>query len=67
MHNRAYNPPFTRRQPTKRTSSSVHRLASAWAKIRDEIACEHRSILARHPVSPRIRPSLAAAIGTVLR
>jgi hypothetical protein len=59
-----YNAPPFRRQAPKRTR--LHRLAEAWARLREEISSEHKSIETNDPGSPRIKPTLAASIGFVV-
>jgi hypothetical protein len=57
------NPPF-RRQADKRTSAQ--RLAEAWAKLREQIADEHKSLRTHNSGSPRVKPTLATSIGFVV-
>jgi hypothetical protein len=58
------NPPFRRQAPSR---TSAQRLAEAWARLREQISDEHKSVKTLDPSSPRVKPSLAVSIGMVLR
>jgi hypothetical protein len=38
-----------------------------WDVLRDKVGAEHRGLETSDPTSPRIKPTLATAIGWVLR